>query len=79
MVRPAGLAALRAGLQLHEPERKVRAAPTFAALGELYLRESHERAEVYQEGCGRLARTGRPQTGPLRPSQPMRGSGRIQG
>jgi hypothetical protein len=27
----------------------VRAAPPFAALGELYLRECHERAEVYQD------------------------------
>ena len=50
VVRPARLATLRAGLQLHEPEREVGAAPTFAALGKLYLRESHQRAEVYQGG-----------------------------
>jgi len=49
VMRPAGLAALGAWLQLHEAEREVRAAPPFAALRELYLRECHERAEVYQD------------------------------
>jgi hypothetical protein len=45
VMRPAGLAALGAWLQLHEAESEVGAAPPFAALGELYLRECHERAE----------------------------------
>ena len=41
-VRAARLAALRAGLKLHELQRQMGAAPAFPRLGELYLRESHE-------------------------------------
>jgi hypothetical protein len=33
-----GSATLRAGLELHQPEREVRASPSLAALGELDLR-----------------------------------------
>ena len=78
VVRPSRLAALRARLQLHEAKREVRAAPSFAALGKLYLRKSHERAEVYQEdraGPGPEKVIDRPG----RPLQPMRGSRRIRG
>src|SRR5439155_3964707 len=50
-VEPARMPALRAGLQLHERQRKVRPAAALASLGELDLRESHGR-------CGSLPELG---------------------
>src|SRR5207302_8065170 len=37
------LLALRAGLQIGQVERQVRAPPPLASLGQLYLRKSHDR------------------------------------
>jgi hypothetical protein len=48
VVRPVGLSAVRARLELDEPGREVRAPTTLAALRKLDLGECHELAEVYQ-------------------------------
>src|SRR5436190_18651430 len=48
VVRAPRLAALRAGRQLDQGQREMGAAAALATLGELYLRQTHERPVVYR-------------------------------